>query len=1162
MAGVLRHTKNKTKRGKGAKIDKFVNIFSTNAAGVKNKLNSLKSSIKQIDAAIVTIQETHSEKKGKIKLEGFEIFEAIRKKRKGGTMIAVHKALEPVLIEEYCEDFELLVVECRMGKKEVRIISGYGPQENLADNERVPFFLALEEEIIKSDMDGKSTIVAMDANSKLGKDLIENDPHDQTPNGKLLADIIDRQNLVILNSLKGKASGNITRKRITSTGTEESIIDFVMISNDIEKDVESFTVDEGRDYGLCKIVKTKKGIKKVESDHNPLIAKFKFPWNKGVKKNRVELYNLKNKECQQHFTKQTSITGILSSFFDSKEDLNQATKAFLKRLDGCITDSFKKIRIKQDNNKEIENLYERRRLLRNMKNKDSIEELKKVEEELADKFSSNNYKKIMEEIEGIEFEGGGINSGKLWSLRRRLCPKSRDPPTAMLDLQGNLVTSPSAIENLSLETYKKRLENRKMKEHLEDIKEKKEKLCMERLKIAANNKTPAWTMDQLEKVLKNLKMNKSRDPSGYANEIFHSDVAGGDLKLAILKMMNRIKDEQKYPTALELCDISSIYKRRGSRNCFDSYRGIFRVSIFRSILDRLIYNDEYETIDNNLTDSNVGARRARNIRDNIFVINAITNSVVNGNEEAVDLQVYDVEKCFDSLWVQECMNDAFEAGLNNDKLPLLFLENLNAQIAVKSFNGKSKRINIKNIIMQGSVWGSLLCTTTMDKLGKVFYDKEELLYKYKGEVSVPALCMVDDIMAVQKCSDKSVEINAVVNAFIELKKLTLSQKKCSKIHVGKKQACCPELKVHNNKMKLSEKEKYLGDTITSSGNIKATIEDRVAKGYGISSEILAIIKEVPLGSYRIEIGLKLRQAMLVNGILYNSEGWHGVSKDQVRALEKVDEHLLRSLFQIHPKAPLEFLYLEAGLVPIRHIISSRRLLFLQTILNRDDTEITKRIYREQQNNPSPGDFVELVSNDLNVVGVPLDENLITNSGRTYKTLIKKQIRIAAFTELLRQQESHSKVRDIIYKTLEPQKYLSSNMFTNDNVSLLAALRSHTVKGIKCNFKTFYQQDTNCPFKCWPPGSPPELDTQEHLLFCTQLNNLNTQQITTDTISYSYIYGDVSQQKAVVSLYQELLTKREHFLDNTLTTNLPVVNWTQAPHSAVQTHSVVGVCIGN
>ena len=76
--------------------------------------------------------------------------------------------------------------------------------------------------------------------------------------------------------------------------------------------------------------------------------------------------------------------------------------------------------------------------------------------------------------------------------------------------------------------------------------------------------------------------------------------------------MNRIKLEQIYPEVLEICDISSIFKSRGSRNSFENYRGIFRVSIFRSILDRLIYNDEYVTIDSNLTDSNVGARKSRN----------------------------------------------------------------------------------------------------------------------------------------------------------------------------------------------------------------------------------------------------------------------------------------------------------------------------------------------------------------------------------------------------------------------------------------------------------------------------------------------------------------------------------------------------------------------
>ena len=53
------------------------------------------------------------------------------------------------------------------------------------------------------------------------------------------------------------------------------------------------------------------------------------------------------------------------------------------------------------------------------------------------------------------------------------------------------------------------------------------------------------------------------------------------------------------------------------------------------------------------------------------------------NGEALDCQVFDVEKCFDALWLHEVINCLYEAGLRNDKLPLLFLENNNAKVAVK-----------------------------------------------------------------------------------------------------------------------------------------------------------------------------------------------------------------------------------------------------------------------------------------------------------------------------------------------------------------------------------------------------------------------------------------------------------------------------------------------
>ena len=56
------------------------------------------------------------------------------------------------------------------------------------------------------------------------------------------------------------------------------------------------------------------------------------------------MFNLKNPECQLKFKHLTSSTDFISSVFDT--DLNTITKKFLKRLNGLIHNSFKKIKIK------------------------------------------------------------------------------------------------------------------------------------------------------------------------------------------------------------------------------------------------------------------------------------------------------------------------------------------------------------------------------------------------------------------------------------------------------------------------------------------------------------------------------------------------------------------------------------------------------------------------------------------------------------------------------------------------------------------------------------------------------------------------------------------------------------------------------------------------
>ena len=74
------------------------------------------------------------------------------------------------------------------------------------------------------------------------------------------------------------------------------------------------------------------------------------------------------------------------------------------------------------------------------------------------------------------------------------------------------------------------------------------------------------------------------------------------------------------------------------------------MSKVRSIIDKVIYSDVYETIDQNMIFSNVGGRKNRNIRDHLFVVNAAINDVINGNGPSFDVHCYDVIKCFDEMW--------------------------------------------------------------------------------------------------------------------------------------------------------------------------------------------------------------------------------------------------------------------------------------------------------------------------------------------------------------------------------------------------------------------------------------------------------------------------------------------------------------------------------
>ena len=81
------------------------------------------------------------------------------------------------------------------------------------------------------------------------------------------------------------------------------------------------------------------------------------------------------------------------------------------------------------------------------------------------------------------------------------------------------------------------------------------------------------------------------------------------------------------------------------------------------------------------------------------MISAISNYDINGESPAIQVQIMVQKTFFDKLWLQACTNLLYEAGIPNDKLNWLYIENQRAKIAVKVNNQLTMRLSVKDVVM-------------------------------------------------------------------------------------------------------------------------------------------------------------------------------------------------------------------------------------------------------------------------------------------------------------------------------------------------------------------------------------------------------------------------------------------------------------------------------
>ena len=750
-----------------------------------------------------------------------------------------------------------------------------------------------------------------------------------------------------------------------------------------------------------------------------------------------------------------------------------------------------------------------------------------------------------------------VNLHQVWKTMNKLWPKvGTTKPTAKKNYKGRIISEPNEIKKLLSKEYKERLRDRPIRPDLTHLIGRRKRIFLMKLKLSEANHSCLWTMKNLETALKDLKTNKARDHEGLINEIFKLNVIGDDLKRSLLLMLNNIKQQRMIPMFMNTTNITTVPKS-GSRLLLDNERGIFGVSVLRYILMRLIYNDKYPGIDSNMSDCQMGARKKKGCRNNIFIVNGIIHDVMSSKKKnPVLLQIYDYRQMFDAMNLQQALSDIYDNGVKDDNLALLYRANNDVHMAVNTPYGLSERKNIKNVVLQGDTFGSILASVQVDSIGKEV-EETGYGYKYKDVLPVSLLGLVDDLIGITDAGYKAQQMNAVLNVKTAEKRLQYGESKCKSMLVSKNANHCvlnsplmvdkwsvthvdnPNtgeidlVETYEGLVPIEEttKKKYLGFIISSKGNNMENINQMKNKSIWIIRKIFKRLDGLNLKKYYFESAMIFLNVMLRSSILYACETYYDLKESELRQLERIEEGFLRRLFRTSKGCPIVQLYLESGHIPARFEIMKTRLLFLKCILQEQPESMIYKFLQLQFEHPTRGDWASTCSKDLKELNIDLSlEEITTISKQKFQRILKSAIRKNALDYLLGKQGT--KGSEIKYSNIEMADYLMPNEedLTIENKRKIFEIRNHMVD-IPANFSS-----SKIFMKC-PCGMK---ENMKHVYQCRILNDEE------EVIPFENIYTDnVRDQVIVYNRFKNSLEKRSE-----------IENQKQANNREITSHVII------
>ena len=219
------------------------------------------------------------------------------------------------------------------------------------------------------------------------------------------------------------------------------------------------------------------------------------------------------------------------------------------------------------------------------------------------------------------------------------------------------------------------------------------------------------------------------------------------------------------------------------------------------------------------------------------------------------------------------------------------------------------------------------------------------------------------------------------------------------------------------------------------------------------------------------------ESLLRYSILYSSEAMIHMKEFDYRALEKIEESVLKKVVGTTRSCSRHLLYLELGMIPARFQIQPQVLNFLQYLLKQPEKSILYKVFEALKNHPIKNDWLNCAKETLKQFEIYLTIKEIQEMKCThFKSLVKKQATKAAFKYLQQKQENGKKGKTIVYEQIQMADYLlpECTLSVSDKIDMFA-FRCE-MNDLPDNFGQSKMHELQCH----------TLMDNEHLLNCSHL----------------------------------------------------------------------------